>query len=91
VPTYDYECAKCGHVFEVFEKPSQKRIKNCPECKKGKAKRLVGAGGGIIFKGSGFYITDSKGTSGESKPSKKDKKTARKENKDSSTKSEQKK
>ncbi|MDP6957371.1 MAG: zinc ribbon domain-containing protein [Planctomycetota bacterium] len=91
MPTYDYECDKCGHVFEVFEKPSQKRIKNCPECKKGKAKRLLGAGGGIIFKGSGFYITDSKGNSGEPQPSKKEKKTARKEKKDSSTKSEQKK
>ena len=91
MPTYDYECAKCGFVFEVFEKPTQKRVKNCPSCKKGKAKRLLGAGAGIIFKGSGFYVTDIKNSSGESKPSKKEKKTTRKEKKNTSSKSEPKK
>lgn len=91
MPTYDYECAQCGHVFEVFEKPTQKRVKNCPDCRKGKARRLLGAGAGIIFKGSGFYITDSKGGSGEPKTPKKKKKTTRKVKKDSSSKSESKK
>ena len=91
MPTYDYECAQCGHVFEVFEKPTAKRTKPCPDCKKGKAKRLMGAGAGIIFKGSGFYITDSKAGSGGSDPKSSKKKTTRKQKKDSSSKSESKK
>jgi putative FmdB family regulatory protein len=59
VPTYDYECTKCGHKFEVFQKMTDKFLTKCPECK-GKIKRLIGAGSGIIFKGSGFYQTDYK-------------------------------
>jgi len=61
MPTYDYECAKCG-VFEVFQKMTDKVFKQCPKCK-GKVKRLIGSGSGIIFKGSGFYATDYKKSS----------------------------
>ena len=57
MPTYDYECQKCGHLFEVFQSMTDERLKKCPECK-GKVKRLLGTGAGIIFKGSGFYETD---------------------------------
>lgn len=57
MPTYDYECQKCGHLFEVFQSMTADRLKTCPECK-GKVKRLLGTGAGIIFKGSGFYETD---------------------------------
>ena len=57
MPTYDYECQKCGHLFEVFQSMTDERLKTCPECK-GKVKRLLGTGAGIIFKGSGFYETD---------------------------------
>ena len=59
MPTYDYECLKCGKTFEVFQRISEPRIDKCPSCK-GKARRLIGAGCGLIFKGSGFYITDYK-------------------------------
>jgi len=57
VPTYDYECQKCGHTFEHFQTFSEPDLKRCPECR-GKLKRLIGMGAGIIFKGSGFYETD---------------------------------
>jgi putative FmdB family regulatory protein len=57
MPTYEYECQKCGHHFEVFQSISDKPKRTCPECR-GRVKRLVGMGAGLIFKGSGFYITD---------------------------------
>ena len=59
MPTYDYECRSCGHSFEAFQKMSDKPLENCPKCGS-KVKRLIGAGAGIIFKGSGFYATDYK-------------------------------
>ena len=58
MPTYDYECDACGHHFELFQSMKDLPIKKCPACKKSKARRLIGAGAGIIFKGSGFYCTD---------------------------------
>ena len=57
MPTYEYECTKCGHAFEKLQSIIAAPLKLCPECK-GKVKRLIGAGSGIIFKGSGFYATD---------------------------------
>lgn len=57
MPTYDYECEKCGHRFELFQTMSEERKKRCPKCK-GKLRRLIGTGAGMIFKGSGFYVTD---------------------------------
>jgi len=57
VPTYDYECQKCKYTFEHFKSISEPDPKRCPECK-GKLKRLIGTGAGIIFKGPGFYETD---------------------------------
>jgi putative FmdB family regulatory protein len=57
MPTYDYECEKCGHKFEHFQKMSDEPLRKCPECGK-KVHRLIGGGTGIIFKGSGFYETD---------------------------------
>ncbi len=59
MPTYDYECQieECGHTFEAFQSISARPLRKCPECG-GKVKRLIGAGAGLIFKGSGFYITD---------------------------------
>lgn len=59
MPTYDYECQKCGNKFEYFKTISEPDPEKCPECK-GKIKRLIGTGAGIIFKGSGFYETDYK-------------------------------
>ena len=59
MPTYDYECTKCGHTFDEFQSMSDEPLKSCPECGKG-VRRLIGGGMGIIFKGSGFYVTDSR-------------------------------
>ena len=59
MPTYEYECAKCGKTFEIFQSMKDEPLKTCPDKKcKGKVKRLLGTGAGLIFKGSGFYITD---------------------------------
>ena len=57
--TYEYECQKCGHTFEVFQSIKDAPKKTCvkPKCR-GRVKRLLGTGAGMIFKGSGFYITD---------------------------------
>lgn len=57
MPTYEYECLACRHVFEYFQSMKDEPIKTCPACK-GEVKRLIGAGAGFIFKGSGFYQTD---------------------------------
>src|SRR5438876_6051891 len=58
MPTYEYECDACGHKFEKFHSITAAPIKKCPECGKSKVRRLIGTGAGLIFKGSGFYITD---------------------------------
>lgn len=58
MPTYEYKCDACGYAFERFHSMSAEPIKRCPECGKAKVKRLIGTGAGLIFKGSGFYITD---------------------------------
>lgn len=59
MPTYEYECEKCGHVFEEYQSISAEPLSNCPkeDCN-GPVKRLFSAGAGFLFKGSGFYITD---------------------------------
>ena len=58
MPTYEYKCSACGHAFEKFQSITAAPITKCPECGKAKVKRLIGTGAGLIFKGSGFYITD---------------------------------
>lgn len=90
MPTYEYECTKCGHQFEKFQSMKDEPLKRCPKCRC-KVRRLLGSGAGIIFKGSGFYQTDYRSndyhaaakkdsgssessTSTESKPDKKEKK-----------------
>lgn len=62
MPTYDYVCDACRHKFELTQSMKDNPIKKCPKCKKPKARRLMGMGGGIIFKGTGFYQTDYKST-----------------------------
>jgi len=57
MPTYEYKCKACGHVFESFHSMTDNTIKKCPQCD-GKVQRLISGGAGIIFKGSGFYATD---------------------------------
>jgi len=58
MPTYDYECKSCNHTWEAFQSIKATPIRKCPECGKNTAKRVIGPGAGILFKGSGFYITD---------------------------------
>lgn len=64
MPTYEYECKKCNHRFELFQSMTAEPVKTCPECS-GPVKRLIGLGAGIIFKGSGFYCTDYKNASAQ--------------------------
>jgi putative FmdB family regulatory protein len=70
MPTYDYSCEKCGKTFETFQSMRDKPLLECPKelCRQekwghGKVKRLLGTGAGLIFKGSGFYITDYRSNS----------------------------
>jgi len=63
MPTYDYECSSCGHEFEVFQPMTAALVRKCPSCGKHKVKRLIGTGGALIFKGSGFYATDYRSSS----------------------------
>jgi putative FmdB family regulatory protein len=58
MPTYEYICDNCKHQFEQFQSIKAKPIRKCPRCGKMSVQRLIGAGAGIIFKGSGFYQTD---------------------------------
>lgn len=58
MPTYEYACENCGHEFERFQSITAGPLKKCPVCGKLELRRLIGAGGGVIFKGSGFYQTD---------------------------------
>jgi putative FmdB family regulatory protein len=60
MPTYEYACSKCGHRFEQFQSMRDEPLRKCPKCHKAALKRLIGRGAGLIFKGSGFYITDYK-------------------------------
>ncbi|MHC4509323.1 MAG: FmdB family zinc ribbon protein [Planctomycetota bacterium] len=58
MPTYEYKCGSCEHQFEQFQSIKAGPVRKCPECGKFSVQRLIGAGAGIIFKGSGFYETD---------------------------------
>jgi len=60
MPTYQYECESCGDSFEILQSMKDKKLKKCRKCKKPSLVRLIGAGSGVIFKGSGFYETDYK-------------------------------
>ena len=57
MPTYEYACPKCG-IVEVFQSIKEAALTKCPTCKKAKVQRMVSLGGGVIFKGSGFWETD---------------------------------
>ena len=65
MPTYEYHCEKCDHTFEIFQSMKEKALATCPKAQcirkpwgKGKVQRVIGVGAGLLFKGSGFYITD---------------------------------
>ena len=57
MPTYEYECDECGNRFERFQQMSDDPVSECPECG-GHVRRLIGTGGGLILKGSGFHAND---------------------------------
>ena len=88
MPTYEYECAACQSRFEVFQSITEDPLKRCPDCKSRRVKRLIGAGAGIIFKGSGFYETDYKRASQEGKKEeeKEDTKTSKTDSKEATSK-----
>lgn len=78
MPTYVYQCPKCGHEFEKFHKMTAKVRPKCPQCRTVAERRITG-GAGLLFKGSGFYITDykqgaAKGDKGAEAPAEKPKK-----------------
>ena len=58
MPTYDYQCDACGHVFEEFQSITARPLRVCPACRKRRLRRLIGTGSALLFKGSGFYATD---------------------------------
>ncbi len=57
MPTYEYLCCDCGDKLEIFQKMTDQPVKKCPNCG-GKLKKLISLGGGVIYKGSGFYTTE---------------------------------
>ncbi len=75
MPTYDYICESCGYEFERFQSIAARPIRKCPNCDKGSLKRLIGAGSGVIFKGTGFYQTDYRSESYKKAEKKEKKKT----------------
>ncbi len=89
MPTYDYRCKGCGHEFELFQSMSAALKRKCPECGEPKLKRLIGTGGAVIFKGSGFFQTDYRSESYK-KAAEADKKTESKTDKKSDKKAEKK-
>jgi len=78
MPTYEYSCDSCGHTMDLFQKITADPEKECPECRHHTLRRGPGGGAGLIFQGSGFYITDycqnkeNKESQEKSSPSKKD-------------------
>ncbi len=64
MPTYQYRCKSCSYEFEEIQKFSDDPLVKCPSCRKNKLVRIIG-GAGLVFKGSGFYLTDYKNTSGK--------------------------
>ena len=83
MPTYDYICNKCEKVFEFFQSMSDAPLTKCPDCEKQKLRRIISGGTGLIFKGSGYYLTDykNKKNSKSELPKNKDSKNLKEKNK----------
>ena len=82
MPTYDYICNDCEKIYEYFQSMSDAPIRECPECKKNSLRRVISGGTGLIFKGSGYYLTDYKNKKTQSSENKK----SNKKKKDNKTK-----
>lgn len=76
MPTYDYECMECRHSFDAFQSMMDDPLTECPVCGRHSLKRLIGGGIGVIFKGSGFYVNDSRKGGSTATKSKTEKKSA---------------
>lgn len=87
MPFYEYQCSNCGHQLEELQTMSEPPLVKCPECGKDTLKRLIGAGAGLIFKGSGFYLTDYKNSKQSSKQHSSSKSIEKKDSKPAETKS----
>jgi putative FmdB family regulatory protein len=72
MPTYEYQCKSCGHELEEFQSMSEEPLKRCPECGTDSLIRIMGSGSGLIFKGTGFHLTDYRKSSGGPSTSSKD-------------------
>lgn len=70
MPTYNYKCLSCDEMFVVFQSMSEKPISNCKFCSSNRIEKMISAGSGLIFKGSGFYLTDYKQESKKSSDTK---------------------
>jgi putative FmdB family regulatory protein len=81
VPTYDYQCEKCGYEFEKFQSITAPTLRKCPKCGKSALKRLIGTGSAVIFKGTGFYQTDYPSDSYKQSVKKETDKSSKKEEK----------
>ena len=79
MPTYDYICNECKKTFEYFQSMSADPITDCPECKKNSLRRIISGGTGLIFKGSGYYLTDYKDKKTKKSSDKKDNKIKKKD------------
>ena len=77
MPTYDYICNDCEKIYEYFQSMSDAPIRECPECKKNSLRRVISGGTGLIFKGSGYYLTDYKNKKTQSSENKKSNKKKR--------------
>lgn len=75
MPTYEYRCKSCGYEFEEFQSISAEPLVICPQCAEPTLKRLMSSGAGLLFKGSGFYLTDYKKSNVSNPSSKEEKKS----------------
>ena len=79
MPTYEYYCTSCNFEFEEFQSIASEPIQTCPKCKTNNVKRKISGGTGLIFKGSGFYITDYKNKKNHTSPKPASEKTDKKD------------
>ena len=80
MPTYDYICIDCSHEFEEFQKMTDPVLEDCPKCS-GSLQRKIGTGAGLLFRGSGFYVTDYKNSKEPKETNPKTLKSEKSENK----------
>lgn len=64
MPTYEYQCKACGHSLEEFHSITEPPLSRCPKCNTDNLVRIMGTGAGLIFRGTGFYLTDYKKSGG---------------------------